>query len=240
MLQVAICDDERYIQGNLETMLIELGKIKNFLIDIEVFMDGKELVQKITDGQRFDIIFMDIEMKFVDGIKASEQIRKLDKGVQIIFVTSHDHYIRDVFKVAPIGFLSKPIKPEEVEHLFLYTLNYVKNQDAYYRFKYYKSYYQIPVREIIYFHSCLRDLEIVCKIEKYQQCAKLTDAEKQLALCDCEFIRIHRSYLVNRRYIRQYAYEKIFLQNGEILPIGKTYIKQMQTILNDERMVIRR
>jgi len=234
MIQIAICDDERHIQGCLETMLLELGKVKNLKLEMEFFEDGEEIVQNVTDGQRFDIIFMDIKMKTVDGIKAAEQIRKLDKGVQIIYVTSHDNYMRDVFKVAPIGFLSKPLKREEVEHQFLYAVNYVKNQDAYYRFKYYKSHYQVPVRDIIYFHGSLRDMEIVCENEKYQQYAKLSDAEKQLALCNCEFIRIHRSYLVNRRYIRKYAYENIYLHNGDILPIGRTYIKQIQTALSKE------
>lgn len=231
MLRIAICDDERYIQGQLETLLEDLGKRQNLKLELEIFEDGAEIVRNIAKGQRFDIIFMDIEMINVDGIEAALQIRELDKGVQIIYVTSHDEYMRDVFEVAPIGFVSKPITQEEVEPRFLNALNYVKNQDAYYRFQFYKSQYQVPIKKIMYFHSHLRNLDIVCEKEKFQQYAKMSDAEKQLAASECEFLRIHRSYLFNRRYLKKYAYDHIILQNGKELPIGNSYIEKMQKIL---------
>jgi len=230
MVQVAICDDERHIQGQLETLLEDMSKSLNLKLELEIFEDGAEIVEKIVKGQRFDIIFMDIEMKTVDGIEAAMQIRKLDKGVQIIYVTSHDEYMREAFDVAPIGFVSKPITWKEVEPRFLNALNYVKTQDAYYRFQFYKSHYQVPVRDIIYFQSHLRNLDVVCEKEKFPQYAKMSEAERQLGSCNCEFLRIHRSYLVNRRYIKKYGYDHIILQNDEKLPIGKSYIKIVQKI----------
>lgn len=231
MVQIAICDDERHIQGQLETLLVDLGKPQNLKLELEMFEDGAEIVDRIVKGQRFDIIFMDIEMKTVDGIEAAVQIRKLDKGVQIIYVTSYDSYMRDVFKVAPIGFVSKPITREEVEPSFLNALNHVRNQDLFYRFQFYKSHYQVLVRNIIYFYSHLRNLDIVCERETFRQYAKMSEAEQQLASCNCEFLRIHRSYLINRRYLKKYGYDHVILQNDEKLSIGKSYIKNIQKIL---------
>ena len=60
-------------------------------------------------GILFDIIFLDIEMGQEDGITVARRIRKIDKKVLIVYVTSHENYMMESFEIRPFRFLVKPV-----------------------------------------------------------------------------------------------------------------------------------
>ena len=88
MINVAICDDVVATTGKIETMLQSIAK-RNFIpIDTDVFWEGGHLAASVEMGNSFDIIFLDIEMGQEDGITVARRIRKIDKKVLIVYVTS--------------------------------------------------------------------------------------------------------------------------------------------------------
>jgi len=227
MIVVAICDDDRCVQGKIETILL---KLKNKIPDklrIETFSDGCGILEKIKSGHHYDIIFMDIVMNELNGIDASKKIREIDKFAQLIYVTSHDSYMKEVIQFYPIGFLSKPIIDQELEECFLNALNYILNQDELYRFEYKRNGYAVPIKDILYFQSNLREINIVCVNKRCTKYGKLSDVEKELAKLKSQFYKIHRTYLVNLRYIFKFTYSDVTLINGTILPVSRIYRKPL-------------
>lgn len=98
MLNIAICDDDIQITGKIERLLQDIAK-RNFVdTEIEVFWNGKSLADAIAAGERYDVIYLDIEMDKEDGISAARRIRTYDKNVRIIYVTSHESYMREMSK----------------------------------------------------------------------------------------------------------------------------------------------
>lgn len=86
MLNITICDDDIQITGQMEMMIQNIAK-RNFVdTDIEVFWNGKSLVDAVAAGDGFDIIYLDIEMDKENGISAAKRIRVYDKNVLIIYV----------------------------------------------------------------------------------------------------------------------------------------------------------
>lgn len=86
MLNVAICDDDIHITGEMETIILKIARQMFVEIEIEVFWNGESLVETIEDRTCFDIIFLDIEMEKENGISAAKKIRSIDKNVLIILV----------------------------------------------------------------------------------------------------------------------------------------------------------
>lgn len=231
MLEIAICDDDRYLTSHLESLLFAIGTSCNIKMKIEVSHDGKELIEEVRSGKRFDMVFLDIMMKEVGGLEAADEIRKLDLVVQLIYVTSYETYMEDAFWTSPIGFLKKPIEEKALKKVFLHAMMIVGKKDAYYRFQYRKADYKVLVGEIMYCESRIRKTEIVTAEKVYTIYRKLDLIELELAGYKNCFIRIHESFLVNYRYIVQFTYTGVELTNGKYLPMSRKRSKEVARVM---------
>lgn len=220
MLDIAICDDDNRFAGGLEETLCRMGKNYGLKFEIDVYQDGSSLVKEIKSGRRYDIICLDIQMQEMDGVEAARQIRKLDRVVELIYVTLYDSYMKEVFEVTPSGFIVKPLDQKEFEKTFHRVLQTVIGQDAYYRFRYNKEEYKLLIRDILYFTSDLRKTYIIEEGGRYMEYRKLNDISKILGQGKGMFVRIHKSYLVNYRHIVRFSYDTVKLSNGEVLPVS--------------------
>jgi len=221
MLNIAICDDEISVTGKLDMLLEKIAK-KNFIdIEVEVYLDGAELAKAVEEGERFDIIYLDIEMQKQDGITSAKRIREVDKNVCIIYVTSHENYMKVSFDVRPFQFLVKPVSQEEHERCFLNAYNEIIREDEYFRYRYQRINYKIPIRNILYFESNRRKGSIVTSDEVYNMYGKLNEIESSLNKCKISFLRVHQSYLVNYKHIEGQSYDFVTMDNGQNISISE-------------------
>ena len=88
MIKIAIVEDEAMYAKQLEEFLHQYEKENGEAFDITIYSDGDQIVNKYQS--QYDIILMDVEMKFMDGMSAAEEIRKVDTEVVIIFITVCD------------------------------------------------------------------------------------------------------------------------------------------------------
>ena len=107
MIRIAIVEDEEQYVQQLTEYLQEYQKSSNEEIDITVYRDGDEITSKYKS--QFDIILMDIQMKFVNGMTAAEEIRSVDSSVVIIFITNMTQYAIQGYKVGAMDYILKPI-----------------------------------------------------------------------------------------------------------------------------------
>lgn len=75
--------------------------------DITIYSDGDQIVNKYRS--QYDIILMDVEMKFMDGMSAAEEIRKVDTEVVIIFITNMAQYAIRGYAVDALDYVLKPV-----------------------------------------------------------------------------------------------------------------------------------
>lgn len=231
MIEIALCDDDRYLLGRLEELLYELGERYGLHVNIDCFEDGAKLLERVKKGERFDIIYMDIQIGEMDGLETAYRIREFDWNVLLAYVTSYEFYMKEAFKSAPIAFIIKPIKVKEFEDTFLYMLEKLVKHNVYYCFRYMKTEYRIPLCDIQYFESNLREVRIIWKNGILKEYNKLDVIERNLEEGKEHFLRIHKSYLVNYHYIRGIGYNRVILNTGKELPLSRKYQKQVDEIL---------
>ncbi len=107
MIKVAIVDDEVLIQNKLKHYIKDYEKDNNEKFSITFYSDAYDLVESYK--KQFDIIFLDIEMKKMDGLTAAAKIREVDPSVIIIFVTNMAGYAINGYKVDAFSYIVKPI-----------------------------------------------------------------------------------------------------------------------------------
>lgn len=202
MLKITICDDDLDFTGNLETMVLEESRSMGIRGDVDVFSDGKTLLKSIQSGERYGLIFIDIEMKHVDGISAARKIRETDRSVLFIYISGYDKYLKELFEVEPFRFLSKPLDKEKFCRYFKEACHRIEETEVFYQFKFNKEIQKVPLKDIVYFESRNRVVHIFFH-DGSTACfyGKLNIVEKELEDSRKYFLRIHQSFLVNYDYI---------------------------------------
>ena len=106
-LRIAIVEDEESNQKILQDYLERLSKEKGILFKIAVFNNGVAFLNNYQ--AEYDLVFMDIQMPFENGIEVSKALREKDKYVAIIFVTNFVDYAVNGYEVNALDYIVKPI-----------------------------------------------------------------------------------------------------------------------------------
>jgi len=227
MLEIAVCDDESIMTSKIENLLERIGKGD---LEIDVFYDGNTLVDYIINGKRYDIIYLDIEMSNKNGISAAREIRKVDKKVIIMYVSSYESYAKEVFEVSAYRFIIKPIDTNIFQKYFEAARAEITAQPRYFRYQYNKVTYRVSIDEILYFQSDRRVTYIITENGSNKCYGKLNDIEKNLIKSNIHFLRTHQSFLVNPKYVFRYVYHSIELIDGTILAISENRRKRVSEL----------
>ncbi len=107
MLNIAIVDDDENYRTQIRGMLHDYEKEFGESFHITEYTDGDELVEKYKSD--FDIILLDVEMQFMDGMSAAEEIRQVDPDVILVFITNMPQYAIRGYKVDALDYILKPI-----------------------------------------------------------------------------------------------------------------------------------
>ncbi len=228
MFRVAICDDNQAVCFNIEKIILDYQKNCSEKIDILVFLSGEELYRFIKEGQAFDLIFLDIEFEKLNGIEVGRMIREEldDNIVQIVYISAKQDYAIELFENRPLNFLVKPICYEKIIKNLSFAMKLQKNNNLFFEFSYNYTSYKILYKEIIYFASDDKKIHVITTNGEYEYYGKLSELETQIEGKD--FIKIHKSHLVNYQYIVEASYEKIKLSNGQTLNISQAYRKEVR------------
>ena len=101
-LKIAICDDDIIVCEELQRKLKEISVDSDF----RIIQNGEVL---LMEAERFDLLFLDIEMPQINGLELAKMLRQSGYAGEIIFLTSHDEVMAEGYKVHAFRFLTKPI-----------------------------------------------------------------------------------------------------------------------------------
>ena len=107
MIKIAIVEDEVLYADQLQEYLKKYEEEYRETFEIFVFQDGDQIVHHYK--AEYDVILMDVEMRFMDGMSAAEEIRKMDTEVVIIFITNMPQYAVRGYEVDALDYVLKPI-----------------------------------------------------------------------------------------------------------------------------------
>ncbi len=228
MFHIGICDDEKEMCAQLEEWCYKYGKEKNVNTEVWVWYTGESLCEDILNKkEHLDMLFLDIELITTDGIQVGNFIREKLKNLEtiIVYISSKSSYAMELFQVQPLGFLIKPLKIEEVEKILFKSIQLCEMKHT--KFEYYSKggFYKIPYKEIIYFYSENKKINIITSEGEKQFNGKLKTI---VSILPHNFIMIHQSYIINLDYMLEGSYEMVKMHGGILLNISQPYRKAVR------------
>lgn len=229
MINIYLCDDNVTILKKYRRLLTQIGAQEALTVNIVEFSSGEQLLFHLEETSQYpDLIYLDILMDGDNGLEIAGKLRNMGCHSEIIFLTSNPEYVFDSFDSSPAHYLLKDsVTDQRFSEVFLKIAAAVQTKSAsFFSCSNSSSQMQIKINDIFYFEIRNRIVTVHFNQETFDFYSRMEDVETQLKAQS--FIRIHRSYLVNTKYIRQISPHFAVLANGEQLPIGITYAKQVK------------
>ncbi len=220
MLQIAICDDEQFYRKKIQKLLEGYLRSRELQYELHLFLSGEEFLKRCENSVKFDIVFLDINMDEIDGIQTATRIRSFHSDTYIVFVTAFIDYALEGYKVNAVRYLMKDTLDLAMEECMTAILQ--KMQIAQVTFTFLEGEKKLYTDNILYVES-KGHKSIFHYMEEgavtYQVYDKLDSVESKLK--GSNFLRIHKSYLVNMKHIRKICNYTAFLDTNEELPIPR-------------------
>lgn len=216
----AIIEDELLARENLKSYLLRYFP----QITVKIELDNKVEAIDFLKNNKVDIVFLDIQLKDGLGIEVFDKIRP--NPFNVIFITAHEEYALEAFRIRAFGYLLKPLDPYDFKEIVNRIL------DSLMRPQLAKRTIKIPIP---HGHAWI-DIENIVRCESQSNYTKIYGNNgKQFTisktlkfveekLIDSErFVRIHQSHLINIDYIKkkEVKWNTIELKNGLKLPVAR-------------------
>lgn len=222
-MKIAIIEDEQMHTDLLEDYLRQWSGKKAVAVEIQAFPSAESFLFVWEDTNDFDILFVDIQMREMNGMEMARKIRKRDEDIAIVFTTGISDYIEDGYEVEALHYLLKPISREKVGQCMDKALQRGR-KEQYIVVHGKEEVLKLPIRRITYIEAqghgcvaetCSKDGETV----RTEIMESISEMEEKLGADG--FMRCHRSYLCRIGSIYQIGKAELTFDNGSRIPVSR-------------------
>ena len=228
-LKVCVCDDDMRSLATYAAAVKSCFQVFGMEAEVETYHSAAN-VRARMEKFSYDIIFLDIDMPGEDGIAFSKSLRKISNHVPIIFVTAREDRMFDTFAVQPFGFVRKSKFIEDLNEAVRLFLEANPDMTAeMIMFSTQSGDFRVNAKQVIYIESRLHSQYIHLNGQPDVE-LRLSMNSIESALSDKGFIRIHKGYIVNYRYIKRIENNDVCLITGGSLPLSRDKKKEVKAL----------
>lgn len=237
-LKVAIIDDEKHA---IDTLIYDLQE--NHTDEVETIFASTNPVEglKKLHAEKPDLLFLDIDMPGLSGLDLVELMHGLP--TRVVFTTAHLEYSVKAVETMASGYLLKPVQPDDLQRI----IEKIKAE------KQHKTTSQtfsgkIPVPDADGIELVSWEEIIYCKSDSNYCELNLTGNRKMVAsktlkyfeahLPSSQFIRVHKSYLINLQHIKKYLKREggeLLMSNGKGIPVSRNSREEIIKLIHNYR-----
>lgn len=229
MIRIAIVEDEVKYQQQLLEFLRRFKQEKGEKIEIAVYSDGDEIIENYK--AQFDIILMDIHMRFMDGMSAAEEIRKMDSEVVIIFITNMTQYAVKGYAVDALDYVLKPIAYFPFSERINRAISRMKKREAsYITIRVKEGVQRLKISDIYYVESQGHKLVFCTNKGEFVGTGTMKHLEEELS--SFHFFRGNKGYFINLEHVEGMD-DSCALVRGEKLLVSRSKRKSFMEALSN-------
>lgn len=234
MLKIAICDDDSSIQKKI---ILKVSEVVNELKEetsIDTFSSGMKLLD-VFKKNKYDIVLLDINLPDIGGKELASKLRKsVDYRFSLVFISDYSVEVFNTFSLdidsfIPKDYLDKNFKREmsrivnqvlkeknkKIEKIF-----YIKDRNG-------TREILVDIKSIMYAEITNKRISLHINFSEYK-IINITFSKLKELLLEYGFCDIHRTCIVNPRYIAAYSNVDVKMTDGEIFPISRYKVKEVK------------
>lgn len=232
-----MCDDNKYFLDELERLTGELSREISSVLQFEIdrFSDGFDLMVKIRNGSRYDLIMLDWDMPIINGEATGQAIRLVDRDCLIVFITCFAEYALRATRLTTFRYILKDCLkkdlPEALQSAYdkqlfdkkMLTVKIAHNNLVYLR-----------IKDIVHVEHRANETLISCKQAQYISPSRTFFREIEATLRGCGFVKPFKGILVNVREIKELQKIDLLMSNGKKIPLSRNYQKDVMVALHQQ------
>ncbi|MBD5531210.1 MAG: response regulator transcription factor [Lachnospiraceae bacterium] len=228
MYHIVVCDDEKEILDHI------LKKVRSCFNELNISArytgidDPRELMECLQ-GETIDVLFLDIDMPYHNGMEIAEYIKEQNLSTILIFITSHDALVYQTFAYRPFGFIRKTHMDQEMDEVVKRVQKELLANKQEVVIRKGQELIRVLIKDIIYVEAEKNYLVLRRRDDTIRVRETMTNMENELQ--GKGFIRCHKGYLIHAEYIEKMSNNEILLRVGEecvALPVGRSYEKEVR------------
>ena len=225
MVKIGICDDEPEMRKPLRQILEQVLQLQGVEYLISESESGEELTAGISCLD-IDILFLDIEMRSLDGIETAKLLRRKGMKGIIIFVTAYPDFVFQGYEVHAFHYILKPYRKEKIEEVLRQALHELDlSKEQYFVIEQKARVIRIPLSQTIAFQSDRRKVEALLEEDFVAFYGRIDEVCRELPSC---FILIHNRYIVNLNYVTTLEKDRCIL-GSRSFPVSRAFRQELET-----------
>ncbi len=234
MIHIAICDDEKYMSDHIRSFVSDFFHKKNREISLRMFSSGEDLLS--YNGQ-IDILFLDIQMRDMDGMETARRLRADQFRGFLVFITVLKEMVFRSFEVQAYDYLVKPVDDKQFEKTMerLYASMQNASEESLLVQKGYEG--RIIAKDEIIFCEII-DRKIYLNLISGEVVDYYERIEKLETKLDNRFYRCHRSYIINLKHLKGYKNGTAYMDNGKEIPVSRLRSKEFSVPAQWQRIFL--
>ena len=224
---IAVCDDDVQARRQISDILDAYAGACHQLLHYQLFENAEDML-RAAGTERFTHYFLDVMMPGMDGMAAAKEIRAFDSEAKLVFLTSFSEYAYQSYRVRAYDYLLKPVQMQTMTELLNRMRAEEAEAEACIDVQCGRSIFRIPCARL----ACL-------EVNQKKLFFYLTDGQVRTIpgtiagfeaglLARPEFVKIHRSYIVNLNQISELSPEGCILFSGKNLPVSRLLYPQVR------------
>ncbi|SHK70510.1 LytR/AlgR family response regulator transcription factor [Hespellia stercorisuis] len=239
-IHIAICDDEDRERKKYKEKIEKIARKHHIDTNIVCYDNARSFLFYMEDMEYLpDVIYMDIHMPELDGMKLSKILRekKTPKKFsgELIFLTCDKEYVWDAFDVNAFHYIVKEVTPiEKFEEIFLRVANRVmEHRKKTLLIRGIGEYRKIEIKQIHYFEVFRRIITV--HYGEPEECFEFYSSMNKLEemVFPFGFLRAQRAFILRVGAIHTLNKSKAILENGAEIPISENYYANIKTAFDN-------
>ena len=220
--QAAVCEDHPGALDLIRSQLEEVFHQRRLPMVLDAYSDPRMLLKAVADGRRYALFCLDIDMPGLNGIELCRRLRADGSRALVVFISGKEELVFQTFEVQPFRFVRKSHFKEELPQLADDVVRELRGrveESIVVAEPHSKRLYTFGTQSLLYIEALAKDCRFVTASGETVLTARLMELEERLR--PHGFVRCHRSYLVNCRYIFSIQKDTVILYDHTVLPVSR-------------------